>query len=271
MGTRGRYRCVPARLINAPGSPVMSESYRALCNDFYVNMKLNVRMELPRSRETVLDLFERVRRQFPHMHTFRKYKDELALESPQTEMPHRWLALRNTSVRSGVVNPGEMGEGYALHKHVLELAPTYLSISPLDVDYLELLYGFDLAAPGNHDAIVLDALIPGSPLSALLDIPNTTPIDCQPLIGLSLGKRGDVECYFEVKTRPGQNQNRAESDGADPISIYCTLRKFGGVADIKEMPSTLARLSKIGEDLVEHRVVPGLIVPIREAIASGNA
>ncbi|GJQ30403.1 MAG: hypothetical protein HBSAPP03_22870 [Phycisphaerae bacterium] len=249
----------------------MSESYRALCSDFYVNMKLNVRMELPRTRETVLDLFERVRRQFPHMGAFRKYRDELALESPQGEMPHQWIALRASSVRSGVVNPTDMDEGYALHRHLLELAPTYLSISPLDVDYIELLYGFDLQAGGNHDAIVLEALIPGSPLAALIDIPNTTPIDCQPLIGLSLGKRGDVEAYFEVKTRPGQNQPRDPDGGPDPISVYCTLRKFGGVQETKELPGILARLAKIGEDLVQHRVVPGLIVPIREVIASGNA
>lgn len=250
----------------------MSESYRALCSDFYVNMKLNVRMELPRTRETVLDLFERVRRQFPHMGAFRKYRDELALESPQGEMPHRWIALRSASVRSGVVNPTDLDEAYALHRQVLELAPTYLSISPLDVDYIELLYGFDLQAGGNHDAIVLEALIPGSPLAALIDIPNTTPIDCQPLIGLSLGKRGDVEAYFEVKTRPGQSQARAEQEGGpDPISVYCTLRKFGGVQETKDLPAVLARLAKIGEDLVQHRVVPGLIVPIREAIASGNA
>jgi hypothetical protein len=249
----------------------MSESYRALCNDFYVNLKLQVRMELPRTRETVLDLFERIRRQFPQMNSFRKYRDELALESPQGEMPHRWLALRSTSVRSGVVDPGNMEEAYSLHKHVLDLAPTYLSISPLDVDYVELLYGFDLQAGGNHDAIVLDALIPGSPLATLVDIPNTTPIDCQPLIGLSLGKQGDVEVYFEVKTRPPQGQPRDPEAGPDPISIYCTLRKFGGISDTKELSGVLSRLAKIGEDLVQHRVVPGLIVPIREAIASGNS
>ena len=75
----------------------MTESFRALCNDFYVNLKLSVRMELPRTRETVLDLFERIRRQFPHMNAFRKYRDELALESPQTEMPHRWAAIRETT------------------------------------------------------------------------------------------------------------------------------------------------------------------------------
>lgn len=250
----------------------MSDSYRALCNDFYVNLKLNVRMELPRTRETVLDLFERVKRQYPTMSSFRKYRDELALESSQSDMPHRWIALRSTSVRSGVVNPEDLEQAYALHKQVLEMAPTYLSISPLDVDYVELLYGFDLAASGNHDNIVLEALITGSPLAALIDIPETRAIDCQPLIGLSLGKPGDVEAYFEVKTRPRANQQReGAEESADAISIYCTLRKFGGINETRDLPAILGRLSKLGEELVEHRVVPGLIVPIREAIVSGNS
>ena len=249
----------------------MSESYRALCTDFYVNQKIAVKMELPRSRETVLDLFERVRRQFPAMAGFRRYRDELALESPQSEMPHRWMAIRGTNIRTGTVNATTLEEGYALHRHVLEVSSAYLSISPLDVDYVELLYGFDLSASGNHDAIVLDALLPGSPLSALLDVPEAQPTDFQPLVGLSLGKGRDVEVYFEVKTRPVEGRRHESESAGDPISVYLTLRKFGGVGDVKEMPGILTRLARIGEELVEQRVVPGLLVPIREAIGSGNA
>ena len=180
----------------------MSESYRALCTDFYVNQKVAVKMELPRTRETVLDLFERVRRQFPGMSMFRRYRDELALESPQSEMPHRWLAVRNTNIRSGVVNPTSMEEGYSLHRHLLEIAPAYMSISPLDIEYVELLYGFDLAASGNHDAIVLDALIPGSPLSALLDIPGAVPVDAAPLVAWTLG-RAAATWRSTSRSRPG--------------------------------------------------------------------
>lgn len=248
----------------------MSESSRALCSDAYVNLKLSVRMELPRTRETVLDLFERVRRKFPGMSSFKKYKDELALESPTSDMPHRWLAVRANSVRSGVVNADGPDDTYALHREVLEVAPTYMSIPPLDVEFVELLYGFDLAAPGNHDAIVCNALLTGSPLGALLDIPNGQPIDCQPLVGMSLGRKGEMEVYFEVKTRNAAGAGPRDPDAPEPISVYLTLRKFGAVSDTSELPQLLARLSKVGEDLVEHRVLPGLIVPIREAIAAGN-
>ncbi len=251
----------------------MSESYKALCSDYYVNLKVQLKLELPRGRETVLDLFERVRRQFPGMSSFRRYKDELALESPATDFPHRWVALRSSSLRAGVVNAPGAAEAYGLHASLLEIAPAFLSISALDVEYVELLFGFDLTAGGNHDAIVLEALYAGSPLQALIDLPNARPVDCQPLVGLSIGSRGEAEVYFEVKTRQqGGHMPRVDPDGgADPISVYCTLRRFGPFADVKDLPGVLAQLAKAGEELVERRVVPGLILPIREAIGSSNA
>lgn len=247
----------------------MSESYRALCTDFYVNQKVQVKMDLPRSRETVLELFERTRKQFPEMATFRRYKEEYALESPQTDRPHRWLSLRSSSLRSGTVNPETINEAYALHRFVHEAAPAYLSISPLDVDFIELLYGFDLQSTGNHDSIVLDAVLGTSPMAAICDIPNATPTDVQPMVGLTIGEHRDIEVSFEVKTRSLGHSHR-ESD-QDPISVYLTLRKFGPFREIAEVRRQFEVIAKHGEAIVENRVVPGLLVPIREAIASGNA
>jgi hypothetical protein len=249
----------------------MSESYKALCDDFYVNMKLTLKMELPKARETVLDLYERVRKQYPAMGNFRRYKDEYALESPQTEMPHRWAAMRGNYVRCGTVNPPTMRDAYALHRTLLDVAPSYLSISPLDVDYVELLYGFDLVAGGNHDQIVLDALLAGSPLSALVDVTGATPIDFQPMVGLTLTRRGDTEVFFEVKTRPAHGHVVRDVEAGDPISVYLTLRKFGPVLELEELPRIFNMLAEKGEELVQQRVIPGLLIPIREAIASGNA
>lgn len=257
---------------------MLSDSFKAFCTDFYVNQKLNVKMDLPRGRETVLDLFERVRKQFPLMNQFRKYRDELALESPQGEGVHRWVALRNSNIRSGSVNPATVEEGYALHMHILEAAPYFLNISPLDVDYLELLYGFDIAAGGNHDAIVLDALLAGSPLASLVDVQGATPIDFQPMIGMALGnhvpgQRGEFEVHFEIKTRPSSNSapNRDPDAQTEPISVYLTLRKFGAIGDLKELQTAFRKLAAIGEELVENRVVPRLLVPIRDVIVSGNS
>lgn len=249
----------------------MTDSFRALCSDFYINQKVAVKMELPRGRDTVLEMFERVRKQFPGMNSFRRYREEMALESPQNEGVHRWLAVRSNNIRSGVVNPSEPSEGYSLHRHVLDSAPFFLNISPLDIDYLELLFGFDLSAPGNHDAIVFEALLPGSPLAALADVPGSVPVDCQPLMGLRLASRQETEVYFEVKTRAGTSTGFRDPDAPpEPISVYLTLRRFGAVHDIKDLGDIFTQMSRLGEELVESRVVPTLLVPIRETIGMGH-
>ncbi len=244
----------------------MSESYRALASDFYINQKLSLKLDLPRERQVILDLFDRVRRQFPSMNQFRRYRDELALEAEANAAQHRWIAIRTNNIRSGAVNPSDLEEAYTVHRHILDVAPFFLSISPLDVDYLELLYGFDLLTDRNHDEIVYEALVASSPLASLLDIPGSQVVDCQPLYGVVLREAQDIEVNFEVKTRAASREGRRD----EPISIYLTMRKYGPINEIKQLPEVLASLIQHGEELVDTRVVPNLVVPIRDAIGSSR-
>lgn len=258
----------------------MGESYRALCSDFYVNLKLSLKLDLPRERGIVLDMFDRVRRQYPSMRMFRRYKDELALESSQGEPPYRWLAIRSNTIRAGVVNPEALEEAYSVHRHVLEVAPFFLSISPLDVDSMELLYGLDLAASGNHDRIVYEALMADTPMGRLLEGHGAEPLDCQPILGVLLGAGGvgggsgeggedEMEAHFEVKTRATSRERRPGEGSAEPISIYLTLRKHGPVGEVKDLSEVHARLASRGEELLSSRVVPHLLMPIRETLGAG--
>lgn len=243
----------------------MSSSYRALCSDFYINAKLNVRMELPTNREPVLDLFERTRRSFPAMSAFRRYKDELALESAANATPHRWMAIRAASVRSGVVNPTSEDEMYSIHRVTAEVSPYYLSISPLDLEYIELLYGFDLAAKENHDEIAASALLSGSPLAELIENEDIKINDCQPLLGMNLLSEPGLEAHFEIKTRSGAKGTPGSND---PISVYLTLRKYDPVTDLKDLVGQLDELIVRGQDLVDRYAVPNLLLPLREEIVS---
>lgn len=243
----------------------MTDSYRALCSDFYINQKLSVKLDLPKSRETVLEMFERLRRQFASMTQFRRYKDELALESAPGSTPHQWLAVRSSNIRSGSVNPQSAASAYGLHRAVVETAPFFLTISPLDIDFVELLFGFDLLTSRPHDPIVHRALYDGTPLGDLIALPGARAVDCQPLLGLALSDTGDLEAHFEVKTR---THEPGEGDEAEPISVYLTVRKYGPVGDLKELPDVIDDLARRGERLVEDRLVPSLLGPIREAIAA---
>lgn len=244
----------------------MTTSYTALCNDFYVNAKLTSRMELPRSREPVLELFERIKREYPKMASFRKYKDELALESGQNDSPHRWMGIRARSVRTGIVNPSNESEMLDLHRSTFEVCPYYLSISPLDVESVELLFGFDLAARANHDTIVASALLDGSPLSAVFDTPGARVRECQPLVGLTL-EEGRVQATIEVKTR---SDKAAGSPQADPISLYVTVRSSEPVTDLRQLPSLVDSLGEAGLGLVDSLAIPSLLRPLRDEIESGS-
>jgi len=246
----------------------MPSTYRALCSDFYINSKLNVRMELPTNREPILELFERTRRTYPAMNAFRRYKDELALEAAPNATPHRWIAIRSASVRAGVVNPNTSDEMYSIHRTSMEISPYFLSISPLDIEYIELLYGFDLTARGNHDAIAANALLGGSPMAALFESDGIDIVDCQPTMGMKLVDDQGIEAHFEVKTRSkGKKDTEANPE---PISVYLTLRKHDPVTDLSALTEQLNELIERGQNLVDEYALPNLLMPLREEIASGS-
>jgi len=244
----------------------MTTSFGALCTDFFINQKLAVKMELPGDRETVMHMFDRVRAEMPAMSRFKRFADELALESPRREGEYQWLALRAQSVRSGHVNPRSMPDGYRLHRLIAETCPFFLTISPLDVDHLELTFGFDLECKANHHQIVREALLGDSGLAALVDLPGARPLDVQPVIGVALDTASDLHAFFEVKTRTSLAQVRADRYRTEPISIFLTVRKNGPIQKIDELPGILDELIGQCEQLATGCVIPQLVHPISRAI-----
>jgi len=249
----------------------MATSFGALCTDFYVNQKLALKMDLPEDRETVLHLFDRVRKAYPTMERFRRYDGELALESSRQSGDYQWLAMRRTSIRTGCVNPPTMDEAYALHRLILEVAPYHLTISPLDVDYVELLFGFDLECKANHDEIVYDALIAGSPMADLFNVPDAKIMEVQPVFSLSLNEQSDLHASFEVKTRTKTRRGRmSRRYRQEPINIFLTLRKYGPIQEIHDLKEIFELLAQQAEVLASERVVPNLLNPIARQITSSN-
>lgn len=247
----------------------MATSFGALCTDFYVNQKLAVKMDLPGDRETILHLFDRVRGDHPAMKRFRRFSDELSLESSRRDGAYQWLALRANSVRCGHVNPDTLDEAYDLHRLILKLIPYNLTISPLDVDYQELLFGFDLEARDNQHEIIFDALFADSPLGSLLDCgPDARCIDTQPIFGVSLNEGCDLQAFFEVKASTSSRQVRSGKFRTEPISILLTLRKLGPVESPESLIEHFDLMARTAERLANDRVVPDLLTPISRAITS---
>ena len=246
----------------------MSTSYGALCTDFYVNQKLSLRMDLPNGRETVLDMFDRVRKELPAMERFRRYDGELALESPEQSSQYSWLALRRTNIRSGWVNPDSLDQAYKLHRLILDVAPYFLSISPIDVEFIELVFGFDLQADRNRNEVVFEALLADSPLAALIDAQNESVVESQPFIGFSLNGNCDLQAFVEIKTRTTTREIASGRFEEEPISVYLTARQYGSLKTMEDFNKSFGTLAGHIERLAEDRVIPFVVRPIREAIMS---
>ena len=248
----------------------MATSFGALCNDFYINTKLAVKMDMPSDRETVLHLYDRVRKSMPDMDSFRRFDEEVALESSRSEAEYRWTAIRQHSLRVGHVNPQSMASGFELHELMLELAPFNLSVSALDIDYLELLFGFDLECKANQDRVVAEALFGESPLAQLMQMPSARPMDVQPVVGFALSEKGDQQCNVEVKTRRRGRRGGAGRYRGEPISIFLTLRQYGPVDKIEDLKPLLQELASKAEAIALDRVLPNILTPIARYITSGT-
>jgi len=246
----------------------MSTELAALVTDFYVNQKVTLKMDVPTRRETVLDMFDRFRREHPTMDRFRRGDDELTLESPERDRAYNWIALQRTALRSGWVNPAELQDAYRLHRMILEVAPYYLSISPLDVESLELLFGFDLEAAVDRNEVVHRALFAGSPLGDLLAEGREPLLDVQPLLGFALSRGCDLQAFVEVRPRVEAHEVARQEFDAQPISVYLTIRRLGPFRTPEEISGGFGVLAGHAERLAEERVIPGVIVPLRAALES---
>lgn len=261
----------------------MSMRYSGLCTDHYINQRLNLKMDLPLRRDTVLGFFDRLRREHPHLDRLKRYSNELALESSDlADAPQQWVAVRKTSLRSGVANPGDASEALAFHRGLLDVAPYYLDINGLDVEHLELLFGFDLHAQGNHDAIVFKALMAGSALGSIVERPGAVPVECQPVIGVCINQTAEQQVFLEVKTRSSSaaalsgargsgpsghaGEGGADSGGEAPISVYLIVRRVHPAREIARLAEVVRDMGAQGLEIVENVVVPNVLAPLRSCI-----
>jgi hypothetical protein len=222
----------------------MSHLYSAFCEDFYVNMRLGSQLHLPHGRDTVLAFFERIQKQFPQMSRFRKQENgEYNLEEDRSGHSYRWASLESRRLSSGHVNPVGLDESLELHKAVLEIAPYHLGISPVEVDYLDVLFGFDLEFTGNHDEIIAESLFADSPLSCLSEETHARPVDFQPTVTMALSEDCRLQARIDVVTRTNSYQVRTGDYGDDVISVYLILRRYWGDRPREPMEKLLSEMA----------------------------
>jgi hypothetical protein len=238
-------------------------------DDFFINMNLNTEMELPSARDTILHYFEQMKKAFPDLNNFfTKENGDFVLEGDKERDSYRWLAIESRRLCSGQVNPSSPEDAYRQHRQVLELAPHLLTISCLDCEALDLMYGFDFNYTGNHDEIVAEAFGVGSALEGIMDVPGSQVVNFEPSITLSLDDSCRLQARLWVETRTSAYQIRTGDFPEEQISVYFTIRQYWGTAADRSFLASFDHQREIGEELLTERVIPRIVRPLAQAIAS---
>jgi len=249
----------------------MNDSLGALCNDFYINSRLFLKLDMALERDTVLHFFDRIRKEYRGLGKLRRREDGcLLLEEEEDESgSHRWLRLDRGSVRFGHHAPPSTDVVRRFGELLFTQAPYHLSFSDIDFDHLELIYGFDLEYRGNHDQLVAETFCGGQEAAGFLFGDEAAHIiDAQPYFGIALSPRCDLQAYVEVKSRTTTYEVRNESYDNLPISVLFTVRKYWGVDRALPLVDALGALFDLADELATAKIVPTFVNPLAAAIAS---
>ena len=243
--------------------------YSSLADDFYINMNLNTEMQLPSNRDTVLQFFERVQKSHPSMKNFyTRENGDFVLEEDKDQGHQRWLSLEPRRVCSGYVNTEDVASAVDQHKLVLQLVPYMLSVSPLDCEALDFMFGFDFNYRGNHDELVAEALGTSSGFEGMLDIAGSRILSFEPSLTVTLDEACRLQARLMVETRTNAYQVRRGEFPEDQISVYFTVRQYGSLNQAASFEDTLIELQEHCEALMDSTIIEQVLVPLSQAIST---
>jgi hypothetical protein len=243
-------------------------SYSNLSDDFYINLNLNTEMDLPSTRETVLHFFEQLQKHYPTMRNFySRDKGEFVLEEDKDRGQYRWTTVEPRRVLSGQVNPDTVDSALSQHRIVLDLIPYALSISPLDCESLNLMYGFDFTYRGNHNQLVAEALGVIPAYEKMLEVAGSTVIANEPTLQLALDDECRTQCRVSIETRTSAYNVRTGEFPEEQLSVYLTARRYGSLDPGETFVGALERLTEICREMVDGYLVDQVLQPLQQAIA----
>ena len=242
--------------------------YTSCSDDYYVNVNLNTEMDLPNSRETVLHFFEQIRKQYPEMRNFyNRERGEFVLEEDKDKGSYRWTTVEMRRLCSGQVNPGSVEEAIEQHKMVLETAPYALTVSPIDCESLNVMYGFDFNYRGNHNELLVEALGISPAFERMAEIPGATVICHEPSLQLSLDRECRTQCRLSVETRTTAYHVRTGDYPEEQLSVYLTARRYGSLETGETFVSAMLQLAEVCQELVEDYVIDNVLRPLQQTIS----
>ncbi len=245
------------------------QPYSTLADDFYCNMHLNTEMALPADRETILSFFERVQKTYPSMRNFfTRENGDFVLEQDKEDGSKRWVSLEPRRICRGFLNPPSIDEAIGQHELVLDLIPFMLSVSKLDCEALDYVYGFDYLYRGNHDQLVADALGVPTSLASFAKIPGAQVINFEPVVTLALEESCRRHARWQVETRTNAYQVRRQEFPEENVTVCFTVRQYGSLGPDSTFEDTVRALRVMSDELMEQCFMEQILQPIRETIAA---
>jgi hypothetical protein len=242
--------------------------YSAYSDDFYINLNLNTEMDLPTNRETVLHYFEQVQRKYPSMRNFySRERGEYVLEEDKDRGQYRWTTIEPRRVCSGQVNPASLDEALDQHRLVMDLVPYSLSVSPLDCESLNVMFGFDFTYRGNHNQLVAEALGVPPAFERLAELAGSTVVAYEPGIQLTLDEDCRVQCRVGIETRTSAYHVRTGDFPEEQLSVYITARRYGSLDPGQTYVGVLDMLSGVCRELADEYLIEYVLRPLQKAIA----
>ncbi len=250
----------------------MKSALGAHCDDFHTSTRLFFKLELSLERESTLHFFDRIRREYPALKRLRRREgNTLVLEESDSDSrgeAQRWVRLEPSAMRFGHFAPASGDECREFAGFLLEQAPYHLTLTELDVDYLEVFFGFDMEYSGNHDQLVADTLFRDHPLASFImadDCAHT--IDCQPYFGIALTPKCDVQAHLEIKSRTSSYEVRTGQYDSQLLSVNLCVRRYWGFEEQNDLVKAYEHLFETGVELATSRIVPLVVNPLALAIA----
>jgi hypothetical protein len=249
----------------------MTNGLGALCDEFYVNGRLFLKLDLAPGRETILHFFDRVRKEYSALRKLRRRDSSSVMleEEPDAQGSRRWLRIDTNCFRFGQFSVQDREDTRRFGEFVLGQAPYHLSFSDLDYDHLEVTYAFELAYRGNHDQLVADTLLGENALASFLMGDHAAKvIDAQPYFGIALTPECDLQAYVEIKSRTSTFEVRSDHYEGAPITVFLTVRKYWDGESMDALSNVLRTLFDTADELAIDKIVPNFVNPLAAAIAS---
>jgi len=245
--------------------------YASVADEFFVNLDLQTTLALPDNRETVLHFCEAVQKQFRQMTgLYQRDSGEFVLEGDRTSGSYQWMEMQAHHLSAGYFHPPDLASVYEMHSWLLDRSVYFLGVGGLDVETLDVLFGFNLEYRGNRDAIVSEALLGGSPLSAMLAEHSVRAVEFQPSIVMALTEDCYTQARLSIETRCDSYQVRTGNYEDEPISVYLAVRRYPTPGEVLNVRASFVEQCRIAEELISRGVIQHVLQPIAAAIAAAQ-